>query len=284
MTSRARSGHAGAGRPAAPRPTRLRDRRPRPRRAPRRDRGRPPGVPGRCRPRWRCAAGPRRGGVRELVGRLGPVDAGARVVGHHGTVPGAARRPATVQTMEFRRINVLAAVRLRHHGRAEDRGPASRRGRHRPRVRQPRHPVARRRGEEARGGGREPAQPPLLVEPRHPEAAPGDHRPLPAQVRRRARPRDAGVHHHRRQGGLLAPHVGAARPRRRRAGAEPVVPDPHLGPDPRRRRGSPRAPRPGAGLLRQPARGVGGLVAAAAGHRALVPAQSRRPRASTSTS
>ena len=34
-----------------------------------------------------------------------------------------------------------------------------------------------------------------------------------------ARPRDAGVLHHRRQGGLLAPDVGAARPGRRRAGA-----------------------------------------------------------------
>ena len=90
------------------------------------------------------------------------------------------------------------------------------------------------------------------------------------------------VHHHRRQGGLLAPDVGAARPGRRRARAEPVVPDPHLGPDPRRRRGAPRAPRPRAGLLRQPARGVGGVVAAAAGHRAVVPAQPddrvRRPR------
>ena len=177
-----------------------------------------------------------------------------------------------------------AAVRLRDHGRPEDRGPARRRRRHRPRLRQPRHPVARRRGREAGRGGAQPAQPPLLGEPGHPEAAPRDHRPLPAQVRRRARPRDAGVHHHRRQGGLLAPDVGAARPGRRRARAEPVVPDPHLGPDPRRRRGAPRAARARAGLLRQPARGVGGLVAAAARDRAVVPAQPddrvRRPRRS----
>ena len=155
---------------------------------------------------------------------------------------------------------LVAAVRLRHHGCPEDRGPASRRGRHRPRVRQPRHPVARRRGEEARGGGREPAQPPLLVEQGPAQAAARDHRPLPPQVRRRPRPRDAGVQHHRRQGRVLAPDVGAARPRRLRDGAEPVVPDPHLGPDPRRRRGASRAPRPGAGLLRQPARGVGRLA------------------------
>ena len=101
-------------------------------------------------------------------------------------------------------------------------------------------------------------------------------------LRRRARPRDPGLHDDRGQGGLLAPDVGAARPGRRRDGPEPVVPDPHLGPDLRRRRGAPRAPRAGAGLLRQPARGVGGLVAAAARHRALVPAQPddrvRRPR------
>ena len=177
-----------------------------------------------------------------------------------------------------------APVRVRDHGRAEDRGPTGGRGRHRPRVRQSRPPVARRRGEEARRGGREPAQPPLLGEPGHPEAAARDHRPLPPEVRRRPRPRDAGLLDDRRQGGLLAPHVGAARPGRRGARAQPVVPDPHLGADPRRRRGAPRAARTRAGLLRQPARGVGGLLAAAAGHRALVPAQPddrvRRPRRS----
>ena len=35
-------------------------------------------------------------------------------------------------------------------------------------------------------------------------------RPLPAPVRRRARPRDRGHQHHRRQGGVLAPDVDAA--------------------------------------------------------------------------
>ena len=65
-------------------------------------------------------------------------------------------------------------------------------------------------------------------------------------------------------------------------GAEPVVPDPHLGPALRRRRGSPRAARTRTGLLRQPAGGLGRLVATAARHRALLPAQPdhrvRRPR------
>ena len=56
-----------------------------------------------------------------------------------------------------------------------------------------------------------------------PAPAPRDHRPLQAEVRRRARPRDAGVRHHRRQGGVLPPHVGAARPGGHRARAEPVA-------------------------------------------------------------
>ena len=41
--------------------------------------------------------------------------------------------------VEFRRITWPAAVRLHDHRRAEDRGPASRARRHRPRLRQPRH-------------------------------------------------------------------------------------------------------------------------------------------------
>ena len=193
--------------------------------------------------------------------------------GHRRKLPGAPKRPWYRADDGVPPDQRPSSLRARRHGRTEDRGPASRRGRHRPRVRQSRHPVARRRGEEARRGGREPAQPPVLVEPRHPEAAPRDRRSLPPPLRRRARPRHAGVLHHRRQRGLLAPHVGAARPGRRRAGAEPVVPDPHLGPALRRRRGSPRAARTRTGLLRQPVGGLGRLVAAAARHRALLPAQ-----------
>ena len=54
----------------------------------------------------------------------------------------------------------------------------------------------------------------------------------------RPRPRHRGDLHHRRQGGLQPPDVGAARPRRRVHGAVAVVPDPHLGPAVRRRRGA----------------------------------------------
>ena len=44
-----------------------------------------------------------------------------------------------------------------------------------------------------------------------------------------ARPRPRGHQHHRGQGGLLPPDVGAARPGRRLPRAVAVVPDPHLG-------------------------------------------------------
>ena len=89
----------------------------------------------------------------------------------------------------------------------------------------------------------EPPQPPLLVEPRHPEAPPGGERPLPAALRRRPRSRDRGDPDHRRQGGLLPPHVGAAVARRRRPRALALVPDPHLGAAVRRRRHPRGAPR-----------------------------------------
>ena len=52
-----------------------------------------------------------------------------------------------------------------------------------------------RRREALRGGAQQP-QPPLLVQPGHPEAARGGRRPLPAALRRRPRPRDRG--HQRR--------------------------------------------------------------------------------------
>ena len=67
--------------------------------------------------------------------------------------------------------------------------------------------------EKLREAVREPAQPPLLVEPRHPEPATGDLRPLRAPLRRRARPGDAGADDDRRQGGARAPDVGARRSR-----------------------------------------------------------------------
>ena len=63
---------------------------------------------------------------------------------------------------------------------------------------------------------------------------------VPAPLRRRARSRDRDHQHDRREGRLQPPDVGAARARRRRRGAEPVVPDPHLRPAIRRCRRSER--------------------------------------------
>ena len=196
--------------------------------------------------------------------------------------PGSERPPGTVVFRGVPAHQRSPAVRLRDDRRAEDGRPPRRRRHHRPRVRKPRHPVTDDRGGEALRGCAQPPEPPVLRQPRHPEAPPRDHGPLPAPVRRRAGPRHAGVHDDRGEGGLLAPDVDAARPRRRRARPEPVVPDPHLGPDLRRRRGPLRAPRPRGGLLGEPARRVGGVVAAAPRHRPLLPAQPddgvRRPR------
>ena len=109
-------------------------------------------------------------------------------------------------------------------------------------------------------------------------------RPLPPQVRRRARPRDRGHQHHRGQGGLQPPDVGAARPGRRRPRALAVVPDPHLGPALRRRRraGDRRSANTDGDFFDDPGRALRVLVAQAPGHRAVVPAQPhhhlRRPR------
>ena len=62
----------------------------------------------------------------------------------------------------------------------------------------------------------EPAEPPLLGEPRHPEAPPGGLVALPEAVRRRDRPRHRSGRDDRRQRGSLAPDVGAARSGRQR--------------------------------------------------------------------
>ena len=98
-------------------------------------------------------------------------------------------------------------------------------------------------------------------------------RPLPTHVRRHPRLRDRGVFDHRCEGGVLAPDAHARGAGRHRAGAEPVVPDPHLGSDPR---GSGRALRAHGSrtrLLREHARRVRAGMAATARDRHIVPAQ-----------
>ncbi len=109
-----------------------------------------------------------------------------------------------------------------------------------------------------------PAQPPLLRLGRHPQAAGGHLRLVPAPLRRRVRPRHRGGGDHRRQGGPVAPGPGDHRPGRPGPGADPDLPDPPLLRHHRRRR------RPlGAGQLPRrrvprPARGGGALLLAAA--------------------
>ena len=152
--------------------------------------------------------------------------------------------------MEFRRITNLPPVRLHDHQQPEDRGTASGRRRDRPRVRQPRHPLAGDRRREAGRGRPHRPQPPLLDVA---GACPSCARRSPRLYERNwgvdARPRAGDHQHDRLEGGLQPPHVGAAEPRRRRHRAQPELPDPHLRPAVRRRRPAPGAD---AHLVRRP--------------------------------
>ena len=134
---------------------------------------------------------------------------------------------------------VAAAVRLRGDRAAEAGATPRRGGRDRPRLRQPRPRLAAGCGREAGRGGREPAQPPLLGQSRHPEAAQRGLRPVPGSFRRRPRSRDTGGGDDRREGRAGAPDVGARRAGRQRRRAGSRVPDPHLRTDPGRRERDP---------------------------------------------
>ncbi len=76
-------------------------------------------------------------------------------------------RLVPLRQMEFRRINALPPYAFAQIDALKMAAAASRRGRHRPRVRQPRHAVARRRGREAHRSGAQPAQPSVLDEQGH---------------------------------------------------------------------------------------------------------------------
>ena len=129
-------------------------------------------------------------------------------------------------------------------------------------------------GREAGRGGREAAQPPLLGESRHPEAAQRDLRPVPGPLRRRARSRDAGGRHDRRQGRARASDVGARAAGRRGGRARAGVSDPSLRARPGGRERDPgRARREQRGSLRPAGRCVRALASAPARADRVVPPQ-----------
>ena len=169
------------------------------------------------------------------LGQVGSSDRYGKAIGMRPT------RLVPLIVMEFRRINALPpyafaqidALKMQLRRAGEDVIDLA--------FGNPDIPSPDDRGREARRGGAQPAQPPLLDEQGHPEAAHGGRRPLRAQVRRHARLRDRGLLDDRCEGRLLAPDAHARRSGRHRARADPVVPDPHLGPDPRRRRRALRA-------------------------------------------
>ena len=178
---------------------------------------------------------------------------------------------------------VAPAVRLRGDRAVEAGAASGGERRDRPRLRQPRPRLAGGRGREAGRGGREPAQPPLLDESRHSEAAQGDLRPLPGSLRRRARSRDPGGRDDRCEGGAGAPDVGARRAGRQRGRARAGVSDPPLRAHSRRRERDPgRARRQQRRALRPARRRVRAVAAAPTRPDRLVPAQPddarRRPR------
>src|SRR5581483_6531784 len=100
-------------------------------------------------------------------------------------------------------------LRLRDGRPAQARAAPRGTRRDRPRIRQPRHPVAGDRGGEARRSRAAPGQPPLLRLARLAEPARGDLRALLGAVRRRARSRPARRLDDRREGGARPPDVGA---------------------------------------------------------------------------
>ncbi len=177
------------------------------------------------------------------------------------------------QLIELRRIPDLPPYAFAEIDALKLQAAARRGRRHRPRLRQPGHPVARDRRREAGRGGGEAAQPPLLGEPRDPEPARGDLRAVRAALRRRARPRSRGDHDDRREGGARAPALGARRAGRRGARAGAELPDPHVRARVRRGDGRAGGDGHGGGRAREPRRCLRALAAAPARRDRVVPAQ-----------
>ena len=129
----------------------------------------------------------------------------------------------------------IAALRVRGSERHEGSRPAARGGRHRPRHGQPGRPAAAPRGAEAGRDPEQPQGPRLLDLARHPGPAPRPRRLLPAPLQRRARSGERGGRHPRLQGGPRQSRPGDRGAGRRGGGAGPLLSDPRLRPDLRRR-------------------------------------------------
>ena len=128
------------------------------------------------------------------------------------------RRVETLPPYVFAQINELKRE-LRHDG--------TRRGR--PRLRQPRHPVARRSpSRSSREAALRPVNHRYSVSRGLPQLRAALAELYAAPLRRHARPRHAGRRDDRREGGAVAPDVGAGRAGRR--GDRPLseLPDPSV--------------------------------------------------------
>jgi hypothetical protein len=130
----------------------------------------------------------------------------------------------------------FATLRLQHHRRVEDGRPPARRGHHRHEHGQPGRPDAAAHHRQAGRGGAAREHARLFDLQGHSAPAQGDLRLVSATLRRQLRPGERGGGDHRLEGRSRASDARDAGPWRYRPGAQPVVPDPHLWGDHRRRR------------------------------------------------
>ncbi len=158
--------------------------------------------------------------------------------------------------------------------RHEDPGSAGGGGHHRSRDGESRYPDSGSGRREAQRSGGQPAQPSLQRVEGHPEAPSSDLRPLRARVGDRARSRDRGDRHYRRQGRSLPPRLGPAGPRRFGTSPRADLSHPHLRHDPVGGERDHRSALDRLRLLRGPGQRVRELGAEAEGRALLLPAQS----------
>ncbi len=141
------------------------------------------------------------------------------------------------------------------------------------RFRQSRPGLSGPGSEDPGGRGDPPIESPLLRISGHRRSPIGAGTEVPAEVRRRPRPRDRSHIDDRSQGRACPPDVGASPARRCRDRPRALIPDSHLCPQHCRRRGAPRPRRIRGGLLRGRRPDVPQLVAEAARDHRQLPSQ-----------